>query len=51
LAVLRSERIGAVTNRSDRLWTLATHVEDVSPEETARGGREFCEKAMRNTGL
>ncbi len=42
------DRIGTVTDPSGHLWTLATHVEDVSPEETARRGREFCEKMMQS---
>jgi PhnB protein len=44
------DRTGSVTDPSGHVWMLATHVEDVSPEEMARRGREFSEKMMQHAG-
>lgn len=35
------ERYGGVKDPSGNLWWIATHVEDVTPEEEARRWREF----------
>jgi uncharacterized glyoxalase superfamily protein PhnB len=35
------ERYGAVKDPCGNIWWIATHVEDVSPEEQARRWREF----------
>lgn len=34
------DRFGAVTDPFGHVWSIATHVEDVAPEEIARRGRE-----------
>ncbi len=44
------DRIGTVIDPSGHMWTLASHVEDVSPEEIDRRGREFAAKMMQQTG-
>ncbi len=44
------DRIGSVTDPSGHVWTLATHVEEVSPEEMAKRAREFTEKMLQHAG-
>lgn len=44
------DRTGTVTDPSGHIWTLATHVEDLSPEELERRGREAFEKMLQETG-
>lgn len=44
------DRIGSLTDPSGHVWTLATHVEEVGPEEMARRSQEFCEKMMQSAG-
>lgn len=44
------DRTGEVLDPSGHLWTLATHVEDLSPEEIANRGREAFEKMLQGTG-
>ena len=44
------DRTGAVVDPSGHHWTLATHVEDLSPEEMAERGREAFEKMMQEAG-
>ncbi|MBM4026014.1 MAG: VOC family protein [Planctomycetes bacterium] len=41
------DRTGEVADPAGHRWTLATHIEDLSPEETAARGREFFEKMMQ----
>jgi PhnB protein len=57
------DRAGSVIDPAGYIWTLATHIEDLSPEELAERGREAFEKMLqeadrpyetvsgRNTGL
>jgi len=44
------DRTGELTDPSGYVWTLATHVEDVSPDELARRGREAFEKMLQTAG-
>lgn len=44
------DRTGSVTDPSGHIWTLATHVEDVGPEEMRKRGREAMEKMLQETG-
>lgn len=44
------DRTGAVTDPSGHLWTLASRVEEVSPEEMEKRGRQFGEKMMQAAG-
>jgi uncharacterized glyoxalase superfamily protein PhnB len=44
------DRMGMVADPSGHLWTLATHIEDLSPEELAERGREAFEKMLQETG-
>ncbi len=44
------DRVGELTDPSGYVWMLATHVEDVSPDELARRGREEFEKMMQTAG-
>lgn len=44
------DRIGTVTDPSGHIWTLATHVEDLSEEEIAKRGREAFEKMLQEAG-
>jgi len=44
------DRIGQVIDPSGHLWTLATHVEEVSPEEIAARGHEEFEKMLQEAG-
>lgn len=38
------DRTAAVTDPAGHLWTFATHVEDVAPDEIERRGKEFFSK-------
>ena len=38
------DRTGTLADPFGHMWTIATHVEDVSPEELERRGKEFMEK-------
>jgi len=44
------DRIGTVIDPSGHSWTLATHVEDVPPEEIAKRGKEAFEKMLQESG-
>jgi PhnB protein len=44
------DRTGEVVDPSGYIWTLATHIEDVSPNELARRGREMFEKTLQEAG-
>jgi PhnB protein len=44
------DRTGDVFDPAGHLWTLATHVEDVSPEELRTRGQEVFEKMMQGAG-
>lgn len=44
------DRIGTVTDPAGHVWTLATHVEEVSPEEMEKRGRDFMEKMTQSAG-
>ncbi len=44
------DRTGTVTDPSGHVWTLASHVEDISPEELERRGREAFEKMLQESG-
>ena len=44
------DRTGEVFDPSGHLWTLATHVEDLSPEEMAERGQKAFEKMMQEAG-
>ena len=44
------DRTGEVLDPSGHLWTLATHVEELSPEEIAERGREAFEKMLQGAG-
>jgi len=44
------DRTGTVTDPSGHIWTLATHVEEVSAEDLERRGREAFEKMVQETG-
>jgi uncharacterized glyoxalase superfamily protein PhnB len=44
------DRTGTLTDPSGHVWTLASHVEDVSPEELERRGREVFEKMLQESG-
>lgn len=41
------DRIGTVIDPSGHIWTLATRVEEVSPEELEKRGREAFEKMLQ----
>lgn len=45
------DRTGTVTDPSGHMWTLATHIEDVSDDELVRRGKEAFEKMLQETGL
>jgi uncharacterized glyoxalase superfamily protein PhnB len=42
------DRYGKITDPFGQQWGLATHIEDVSPEEMARRQKEFFAKAAGN---
>jgi uncharacterized glyoxalase superfamily protein PhnB len=44
------DRMGMVADPSGHLWALATHIEDLSPEELAERGREAFEKMLQGAG-
>ncbi len=44
------DRVGKIADPSGHVWMLATHIEDVSPEELRRRGQEMFEKMMQETG-
>jgi len=44
------DRIGTVTDPSGHSWTLATRVEEPSPEEITRRGHEAFEKMLQGAG-
>lgn len=39
------DRYGVVVDPFGHRWSIATHVREVSPEEIARAGAEFCGKS------
>jgi len=41
------DRMGSVADPSGHIWTLGTHVEDVSPEEMDKRGRKAFEKMLQ----
>jgi PhnB protein len=43
------DRTGTVADPSGHIWTLASRVEEVSPEELDKRGREAFEKMMQET--
>jgi len=43
------DRMGTVTDPSGHVWTLATHVEEVSPTELEKRGREAFEKMLQES--
>ncbi len=45
------DRWGQVRDPSGHLWSIAQHVEDVSPEELDRRGREFFSKMSKPAGM
>lgn len=44
------DRVGTVADPSGHTWMLATHVEEVNPEELERRGREAYEKMLQESG-
>jgi PhnB protein len=44
------DRMGQVIDPSGYLWMLATHVEDVSPEELRKRGQKEFEKMLQGAG-
>jgi PhnB protein len=38
------DRSGTLTDPFGHIWTIATHTEDVSPEEMARRSSKFCQQ-------
>ncbi len=44
------DRIGKIADPSGHVWMLATHIEDVSPEEMRRRHQEMFEKMMQEAG-
>jgi PhnB protein len=44
------DRVGQVIDPAGHIWSLATHLEDVSPEELRQRGREMFEKMMQGAG-
>jgi PhnB protein len=44
------DRVGKIADPPGQVWMLATHIEDVSPEELRRRGQEMFEKMMQETG-
>ena len=39
------DRVGAVKDKFGIVWTLASHMRDVSPEEMAEAQKQFCKAA------
>ena len=44
------DRVGQIIDPAGHLWNIATHIEDVSPEELRKRGREMFEKMMQEAG-
>ncbi len=44
------DRVGQIIDPAGHIWFLATHIEDVSPEELRKRGREMFEKMMQGAG-
>ncbi len=44
------DRMGTVADPSGHIWMLATHVEEVSPEDLEKRGREAYEKMLQGSG-
>jgi PhnB protein len=44
------DRVGTVLDPSGHVWMLATHVEDVEPEEMRKRGQEAMEKMLLEVG-
>jgi PhnB protein len=44
------DRVGQIIDPAGHIWSLATHIEDVSPEELRRRGQEMFEKMMQGAG-
>ncbi len=44
------DRVCQIIDPAGHLWSLATHIEDVSPEELRKRGREMFEKMMQEAG-
>jgi PhnB protein len=38
------DRMGSVTDPFGHMWTIGTHIEDVSPQEMRKRMQEFCSK-------
>jgi PhnB protein len=44
------DRIGKIIDPAGQEWILATHIEDVSPDELKKRGKEMFDKMMQETG-
>jgi PhnB protein len=44
------DRIGKIIDPAGHEWIVATHVEDVSPDELRKRGKEMFEKMMQEAG-
>jgi PhnB protein len=44
------DRFASVTDPFGHSWSLATHVEDLTPDEVARRGQEFCARMGKGQG-
>ena len=44
------DRVGQIIDPAGHIWSLATHIEDVSPEELRRRGKEMFEKMLQGAG-
>lgn len=44
------DRVGQIIDPAGHIWWLATHIEDVDPEELRKRGREMFEKMMQGAG-
>ncbi len=44
------DRVGQIIDPVGHIWSLATHIEDVSPDELDKRGREMFEKMMQEAG-
>jgi len=44
------DRVGQIIDPAGHIWSLATHIEDISPEELRRRGQEMFEKMMQGAG-
>jgi PhnB protein len=44
------DRYAKLTDPFGHSWSLATHIEDVAPDEMARRGREFFEQMAKGNG-